>query len=147
MFAPTIHPQTDEMIIGNIKFKTFDLGGHETARLIWKDYVTTGIDAVVYIVDSIDRRRFPEARKELEGLLQNEELADVPFLIFGNKIDFPSAVSEDELRYELGLIETYGKDVYENGKPEIRPVELFMCSVIRKFGYADGFRWLSQFLN
>ena len=58
------------------------------------------------------------------------------------------AASEDDLRYALGLFETYGKDTGrrpDEGDNKIRPIELFMCSVIRKMGYADGFRWLAQF--
>ena len=27
-----------------------------------------------------------------------------------------------------------------------RPVELFMCSVLKKQGYGEGFRWLSQYM-
>eukprot|EP00635_Sarcinochrysidales_sp_CCMP3193_P010054 CAMPEP_0118891602 /NCGR_PEP_ID=MMETSP1166-20130328/1556_1 /TAXON_ID=1104430 /ORGANISM="Chrysoreinhardia sp, Strain CCMP3193" /LENGTH=190 /DNA_ID=CAMNT_0006830271 /DNA_START=163 /DNA_END=732 /DNA_ORIENTATION=+ len=141
---PTLHPNQDELIIGNIRFKTFDLGGHETARRLWKDYFTT-VDGVVYMVDALDRQRFPEAKRELDYLLTCDELASVPFLVLGNKIDAPTAASEDDLRYALGLFETYGKDTSryrgDHDNEKIRPIELFMCSVIRKMGYADGFRW------
>jgi GTP-binding protein SAR1 len=142
---PTLHPNTDELIIGNIKFKTFDLGGHETARRLWQDYFTT-VDGVVYLVDAIDRGRFPEAKEELDALLASEELQDVPFLILGNKIDVPTAASEEELKYALGLVDTYGKDKGPDAANNVRPIELYMCSVLRKMGYSDGFKWLSQFL-
>jgi len=144
--TPTIHPNNEELVIGNVRFQTHDLGGHQAARMLWKDYFTT-VDGVVYIVDAIDRERFPEAKKELDQLLSDEMLTNVPLLVLGNKIDLPSAASEDELRKSLGLHDTYGKDTKPDGSSTVRPMELFMCSVVRKMGYAEGFRWLAQFLN
>jgi len=94
---PTLHPNQDELIIGSIRFKTFDLGGHETARRLWQDYFTT-VDGVVFIVDALDRNRFPEAKKELDYLLTCDQLQNVPFLVLGNKIDARNAASEDDLR-------------------------------------------------
>eukprot|EP00949_MAST-11_sp_MAST-11-sp1_P001912 g1912.t1 len=141
---PTLHPNSEELIIGKVKFRTFDLGGHQAARQLWRDYFST-VDGIVYIVDALDRERFPEAKKELDGLLTDDSLSKVPILVLGNKIDVPSAASEVDLRANLGLHETYGKEPRSDANG-VRPLEVFMCSVVRKMGYADGFRWLAQFL-
>jgi len=144
---PTLHPGKDELVIGNVRFNTFDLGGHETARRLWTDYFAT-VDGVVYVVDALDRSRFPEAKKELDALLATEALQEVPFLVLGNKIDMPTAVSEEELKYALGLDTlSYQQELESDDGLDNRPIELRMCSVIRKMGYADGFKWLSHYLS
>jgi len=143
--TPTLHPNSEDLVIGGVTFKTHDLGGHQAARRLWKQYFVT-VDAVVYLVDALDRERFPEAKKELDMLLTDEQLQSVPFLILGNKVDITTAAGEDELRQQLGLYETYGKTAKRDDST-VRPVEVFMCSVVRKMGYVDGFRWLAQFLN
>mmetsp|Transcript_8718 Transcript_8718/g.18438 ORF Transcript_8718/g.18438 Transcript_8718/m.18438 type:complete len:197 (+) Transcript_8718:128-718(+) len=146
---PTLHPNSEELIVGQLKLKAFDLGGHETARRLWQDYTTT-VDAVVFLVDAVDRQRFPESKRELDNLLSSDELRGVPFLVLGNKIDLPTAASEDELKYALGLQDTFGKDAAMASYDERSvgcPIEVFMCSVVRRMGYKDAFQWLSQFLS
>ncbi|KAJ1699290.1 hypothetical protein LUZ63_007802 [Rhynchospora breviuscula] len=106
------------------------------------------VDAVVYLVDSYDKERFAESKKELDALLSDESLATVPFLILGNKIDIPYAASEEELRYYLGLSNfTTGKGKVNLADSNVRPMEVFMCSVVRKMGYGEGFQWMSQYIK
>lgn len=143
---PTQMPTSEELQIAGVNFKAFDLGGHEIARKVWKDYYAK-VDAIVYLVDAADRERFPESARELSGLLSDDGLSTVPFLVLGNKIDLPQAVSEDELRHSLGLSQyTTGK-----GKTMLdtntRAIEVFMCSVAKRMGYGDGFRWVSQYIK
>lgn len=103
---------------------------------------------MVYLVDAYDKERFSESKRELDALLSDEALADVPFLILGNKIDIPYAASEDELRYHMGLTNfTTGKGNVNLDNTNVRPLEVFMCSIVRKMGYGEGFKWLSQYIK
>ncbi len=68
----------------------------------------------------------------------------MPFVVLGNKIDIPRAASEDELRAALGLSRTTGKGIVPLSG--IRPVEVFMCSVVLRSGYSEAFQWLSQYI-
>mmetsp|Transcript_537 Transcript_537/g.1480 ORF Transcript_537/g.1480 Transcript_537/m.1480 type:complete len:202 (-) Transcript_537:42-647(-) len=149
VIAPTVYPNHEELWVGNIKFSAYDLGGHETARRIWRDYYAN-VDGILFLVDAADRTRFVEVREELQRLLEEPCLSQVPFAVLGNKVDIPVAASEDEMRYALGLEHhrttdrlMTKHDAYDFG----RPVEIFMCSVARRMGYAEAFQWLGRMLN
>ena len=86
------------------------------------------------------------AKKELDALLTSGKLANVLFLVLGNKIDMSTAASEEELKCTLGLMNTYRKDTRPDPNSRLRPIELHMCSVISRMGYGKGFKWFSTFL-
>ena len=99
----TVHPHQAEVTIGNIRFNSYDLGGHVQARKTWSDYCGT-VDGIIFMVDAADTDRLKEARTELDSLLAMPELQNVPFLVFGNKVDKKGSLKEDELRESLGLL-------------------------------------------
>jgi len=143
----TVHPHQAEVTIGNIRFNSYDLGGHLQARKTWREYCGQ-LDGIIFIIDAADRDRMQETKRELDSLLEMKELETVPFVIFGNKIDKKESLKEEELREYLGLHfhQTYGKDAKQKN-PGARPIEVFMCSVMKRVGYADGFQWLSNFIK
>ncbi|CAL5978486.1 GTP-binding_protein Sar1 [Hexamita inflata] len=143
--APTQHPTSQVLEIGSIKFKTYDLGGHEVARKVWEEYVASA-NAIVYLVDIADRTRFAESRVALQSVMEAKQFKDFPILILANKIDLPSAVSVEDVVSALKLQDQQtGKEAAKLPQG-VRPLEVFPCSVIQKEGYAEGFRWLSKYV-
>lgn len=75
-------------------------------------------------------------------------MKSAPIVILGNKIDKPNALGENELKNYLKITNLCtGKDHASRANLIDRPMEVFMCSIIKKQGYGDAFRWLSQYLN
>lgn len=142
---PTKHAHSEQLQIGRVVMQAFDLGGHEAMRKTWRHYYPE-VNAIVYIVDAADPDRFAESRRELDNIVASAEMGNVPILVLGNKIDKAGAVSDEELRLALGLASQTNFGVQRLEQLNQKPVELFMCAVVKKSGYEDGFKWLTRML-
>merc|ERR1711939_1086833 len=123
---PTLHASTYTLVLEGVSFEAVDLGGHETARSLWKKYAlwATGI---VFLVDAADRTRFPEATEEVHRLLAEPLLSHIPIAVLAQKADLPKAANECELRQALGLEGYVSQDS--------REIKVFSCSVFQRKGY------------
>ncbi|KAL0994434.1 hypothetical protein UPYG_G00122250 [Umbra pygmaea] len=77
-----------------------EIGGGEDLRTYWTEYLRK-THVLVYVVDSSDRKRLPQAKDELHRLLRLD--TQLPVVVLGNKQDKPNAVSVSELHKALSL--------------------------------------------
>lgn len=88
------------------------------------------------MIDAADSDWLKEAGQELEQLLKENELLNVPLLIFANKQDLVHALGPDEIVDSLGLT-----------KISDWQWMIVACSALTKEGLNDGFDWLMEVLQ
>ncbi|XP_060554740.1 uncharacterized protein LOC132715696 [Ruditapes philippinarum] len=97
--------------VKGLQFTVWDIGGQGKIRPLWKRY-TENSEGLIYVVDSADRERMSEAREELFGILEGEEMRGVPVCIVANKQDLPNAMSPSKVIEELHLQKLTGRKWY-----------------------------------
>lgn len=87
------------MLIRRDRFKLniWDVGGQKSIRSYWRNYFEQ-TDALIWVVDSADRLRLSDCKRELSLLLQEERLAGATLLVFANKQDIAGALTEAEIK-------------------------------------------------
>lgn len=131
---PTGNPSTHEIRIDSTLLAITDVGGHQQARRLWRDYMYSST-RLIFVVDASNRDRIPEARYELFNVLKDDEAKFIPILVLANKIDNTQmALSEAELIDQLQIASYLCVE-----KPRMK---LCMCSIKLNEGFADGLKWL-----
>jgi ADP-ribosylation factor protein 1 len=63
--VPTVGFNVEKVQYKNVVFTVWDVGGQEKLRPLWKMYLSNS-DALIYVVDSLDRERIIDARQEFQ---------------------------------------------------------------------------------
>ncbi|KAL7057246.1 hypothetical protein AAHC03_019196 [Spirometra sp. Aus1] len=132
---PTIGFNVETVEYKNVKFTVWDIGGQTTIRPLWR-YYFQNTQGLVFVVDSNDRERIDEAREELQGMLNEDELRDAALLVFANKQDLPNAMPASEITQRLGLTALHGREWYVQAT----------CATSGT-GLYEGLDWLSNTLS
>lgn len=120
---------------GHVSLTLWDVGGQAQLRAGWKNYLDS-TDVLVFVLDSTDEARLPEAGAELVGVLDRPSMASVPFLVLANKHEAPGALPLLEIRDKLGLERFQG-----------RCWELRACSALTGEGLPQALQSLGSLLK
>ncbi|NXG73256.1 ARL14 protein, partial [Baryphthengus martii] len=74
----------------------WDVGGQQKMRQVWCSFLENA-DGLLYVVDSSDKRRLEESKKEFALVLKSEFLKNVPVVVLANKQDLPGALDAEEI--------------------------------------------------
>ena len=86
-------------------------------------------------LDCLDRVFVTNPSLDLLGRSEASDLCDPPFTVC------PRRCSQTVLGFCLPQGNVTLKEL------NARPMEVFMCSVLKRQGYGEGFRWLSQYID
>jgi len=128
--SPTLGFNIKTLEHRGFKLNVWDVGGQKSLRSYWRNYFET-TDGLIWVVDSVDRRRLDDCRQELDGLLVEERLAGATLLVFANKQDLPGALSSEAIKEALDL---------ENLKTHHWMI--FGCSAVTGDHLLEGIDWL-----
>ncbi|CAH3132516.1 unnamed protein product [Porites lobata] len=100
---PTIGFNVETVTYKNLKFQVWDLGGKKVLFIpYWRCYYSN-TDAIIYVVDSVDKDRIGISKQELIAMLEEDELKKAILVVFANKQDMEGAMSASEVSNALGL--------------------------------------------
>merc|ERR1712217_530082 len=132
---PTQGFNIKSLVQDGFKLNVWDIGGQKAIRPYWSNYFESS-DALVYVIDSSDRRRLDESGQELRELLAEDKLGGIPLLIFANKQDLLQATPADEISEVLNLA----------GIAD-RTWTIQACSAKDGSGLQEGMEWIVQQCN
>ena len=84
------------------KLTMWDIGGQRSIRPYWGNYFQQA-NALIFVIDSSERKRLDEVGKTLNELLENDKLAGCPLLVLANKQDIDGAMKCKEIADTLDL--------------------------------------------
>ncbi|KAM9019854.1 ADP-ribosylation factor-like protein 11 [Ara ararauna] len=83
-----------------VSFTLWDIGGQGSLRASWPDYLED-TNTLIFVFDSTDTVRLPEAVAALEDALSHPSMAGIPVLLLANKQEVPGALAPAELGEKL----------------------------------------------
>ncbi len=88
---------------------------------------------LIFLVDSSDKEHFSEAREELWGLLEQDELRHTCLLVYANKQDLPGAANPSQVTEAMDLFKLKDRRWYVQA-----------CCAATGEGLVEGLQWVAD---
>ncbi|MFX1254363.1 MAG: ADP-ribosylation factor-like protein [Promethearchaeota archaeon] len=132
---PTHGFNTESFTFLGLRFNVFDLGGQVSYQIFWEKFIPQQ-EAVVFFIDSADKRRLPDVRIALNKTLRLVK-DGTTILVLANKQDLPNALKLPDLMKSLDL----------RLAPKAKQMQMFEVSAKTGLGLYDAFQWLATAIN
>jgi ADP-ribosylation factor 1/2 len=143
---PTIGFNVETLDLWGIKLTTWDVGGCDKIRPLWRHYFAN-TQLVIFVIDSNDRDRlvpkgesrhddYNTVRSMMSAFFKEKELEDSLFLIYCNKQDLPNAMTKEQLIETLNLAEWMSED-----SEHYLPMYVQPCCATSGDGLYEGLEW------
>jgi ADP-ribosylation factor-like protein 3 len=129
LYAPSPGFNIKSLNHDGFKLNVWDIGGQQAIRAYWRNYFEQ-TDAVVYVIDSSDKKRLEETGEELSKLLEEERLSGRPLLVMANKQDLITALKPSDIADALNLFSI-----------RTRAWQIQPCSAKTGEGLQEGMEW------
>jgi len=130
--SPTLGFNIKTLEHRGFQLNIWDVGGQKSLRSYWRNYFES-TDGLIWVVDSADKWRLEDCRKELASLLVEERLAGATLLVFANKQDLPGSLKPLEIKEALKL-----DDI------KTHHWQICGCSAITGENLLDGMDWIAS---
>merc|ERR1719203_844823 len=132
---PTIGFNVETVEYKNTNFTVWEVGGQDKIRKLWR-YYYQNTQGLIFVVDSNDRDRIDDARRELAQILSEDEMHDAVVLVFANKQDLPHSMTTAEVAEKLGLQSMRNRQWW-----------IQSACATKGDGLYEGLDWMSQALS
>ncbi|XP_065064892.1 ADP-ribosylation factor-like protein 2 [Rhopilema esculentum] len=130
--SPTLGFNIKTLEHRGFQLNIWDVGGQKSLRSYWRNYFES-TDGLIWVVDSADKWRLEDCKKELSSLLVEERLAGATLLVFANKQDLPGSLNAQEIKEALSLDEIKTHHWYICG-----------CSAVTGDHLLEGMDWITS---
>jgi small GTP-binding protein len=97
--------------LGKLNMSIMDLGGQQAFRRFWPSYIERA-DILIFVVDSSDFQRLPQARDIFLSAVRNCSTPNIPILILATKQDLPNICSLAYIIQLFNLTNLYDRNIH-----------------------------------